>query len=60
MPSASVTRGPDGRPGQLDQHDWRVRYRGYFEDFPGYANRVDLDRAGLNVKLIVSNWQGGK
>ena len=58
--SASVTRGPDGRPGQLDQHDWRVRYRGYFEDFPGYANRVDLDRAGLNVKLIVSTWQGGK
>ena len=24
------------------------------------ANRVDLDRAGLAVKLIVSNWRGGK
>lgn len=58
--AATVAADADGRATQLDQQGWRVRYRSYFDDAPAFASRVDLDRPGLAVKLIVSKWQGGR
>lgn len=56
--TAQVTRNPEGRPQQLDQSGWRVRYRSYFGEAPTLPDRLELDRPGLTVKMIVSQWRG--
>jgi outer membrane lipoprotein LolB len=55
---AEVVRSPDGQAQQLEQSGWRVRYRSYFSDAPTLPDRLELDRPGLTVKMIVSHWRG--
>jgi outer membrane lipoprotein LolB len=56
--AGQVSRSPEGLPLQLVQDGWRVRYRSFLPDHPALPDRLDLDRPGLAVKLIVSNWRG--
>jgi outer membrane lipoprotein LolB len=55
---AEVVRSPEGRPQQLEQSGWRVRFRSYFGEAPTLPDRLELDRPGLTVKMIVSHWRG--
>lgn len=52
-----VEADDQGRPTLLQQSGWRVRYHDYTERasslLPG---RIDIDRPGLFVKLLVSRW----
>lgn len=56
-PPARVDNDTGGRPTRLVQSGWVVSYRSYMEDhsevLPG---RLDLERPGLRVKLIISRW----
>lgn len=46
-----------GRPATLVQSGWRVRYHDYVERASHVLPaRIDLDRPGLVVKLLVSRW----
>lgn len=56
--AATIEQGADGRPADLRQAGWRVRYRAYMDVPADLPSRVDLDRPGLAVKLIVSQWRG--
>lgn len=56
--AADVVRSPEGRLQQLEQSGWRVRYRSYFGEAPTLPDRLELDRPGLTVKMIVSHWRG--
>jgi outer membrane lipoprotein LolB len=48
---------PEGRPTLLVQGGWQVRYQAYFEDKAlVLPERLELERPGLKVKLIVSRW----
>lgn len=48
---------PEGRPALLQQGGWRVKYQTFFEDAAHVLpEKLELDRAGLKVKLIVSRW----
>jgi outer membrane lipoprotein LolB len=67
--AAEVEAGADGRPAQLRQGEWTVRWRdwrtvggqaagdaaaiGVVEAVPA---RIDLERPGLAVKLVMSRW----
>jgi outer membrane lipoprotein LolB len=50
--------GADGRPAFLDQDGWRVSYLAYStvgaDLLPA---RLDLERTGLRVRLIVTRWR---
>lgn len=47
----------EGRPALLQQGGWRVSYQTFFEGAAQVLpERLELDRPGLKVKLIVSRW----
>ena len=50
--------GSDGRLAVLQQNGWRVRYRAY-EAVKGFMlpSKIFLDREGLDVRLVVDQWQ---
>lgn len=46
-----------GRPTRLTQAGWVVFYRDYFKGVPDpLPSRLDLEREGLKVRLVVSRW----
>jgi len=54
---ARVDNDTVGRPARLVQAGWVVSYRSYMEDQSEVLpSRMDLERPGLRVKLIISRW----
>lgn len=46
-----------GRPTRLTQAGWAVFYRDYFQNASDpLPSRLDLEREGLKVRLVVSRW----
>jgi outer membrane lipoprotein LolB len=49
---------PGGRPLRLAQAGWEVRYLDYAPGEPvALPSRLELDRADLHVRLVVSRWE---
>ena len=62
-PASRLETGEGGRPRRLEQDGWTVRYRAFGEVAPGLVlpRRIELERAGLRVRLVVDRWslEGG-
>lgn len=49
--------GPEGRPVQLEQDEWRVVFVTYATVGPDVLpSRLDLEHGSLKVRLVVSRW----
>jgi len=54
---ARLDSDPSGRPARLSQAGWTVFYRDYFQrPSEPLPSRLDLEREGLKVRLVVSRW----
>jgi len=50
-----------GRPTRLTQAGWAVFYRDYFQNASDpLPSRLDLEREGLKVRLVVSRWSDAR
>ncbi len=58
LAEAVVEPGPDGRASRITQGEWRVRLRDWqgAAGTPGVPARIDLERPGLAVRLLMSRW----
>jgi outer membrane lipoprotein LolB len=55
--SAKLESDAAGRPTRLTQAGWAVLYRAYFQHASDpLPSRLDLERKGLKVRLVVSRW----
>jgi outer membrane lipoprotein LolB len=54
---ARLESDASGRPARLSQAGWTVFYRDYFQRAADpLPSRLDLEREGLKVRLVVSRW----
>ena len=49
--------GSDGTALQIRQDRWQIDYLDYFEQKPPLPRRIDLDRDGIGLKLVIERWQ---
>ena len=53
---AQETRGPNGRPSEIEQNGWRIDYLAYFEH-SNLPARLRLVYPGVELRLAITKWQ---
>lgn len=57
LDSPVIDAGPDGRPARIVQGEWTVKLRDWTTSAAAAAPaRIELERPGLAVKLVMSRW----
>ncbi len=46
-----------GRLASLEQDGWSIRYQDYFEDDPNLPRKLLLERAQIELRIVVDSWQ---